>query len=299
MVSLRGWQGSADTTVVQQLVSRLWPYSSHPGGLGWEAATDQLPSETILAEDGGILGWAGATSGELLVQARPEAARPLLDWAMTTAEGSDLVIPVFDGDEVLRSLVIEAGFQRAGRAAPLVGMFRAATPEFPQLPAGYRIRGTHSAEAAERVAVHRAAWRPMTLPWAEGVARTVSPDATSSFTAAHFESLRRTWLYDQELDLVVEAPDGSLAGCCTVWWDPAIGCAEIEPLGVVPEHRRKGLAGALCLEACAQIAARGGDRVFINTGPRADYPAPAATYASVGFVATARAHFYGFSSRRS
>jgi len=170
MVSLRGWRCRADTTAVQQLVSRLWPHGSHPGGLGWEAATEQLPGETMLGEDGAVVGWAGVTSGELLVQALPEAARALLDWAVTTANAPELVIPVFDGDEVLRSLVIEAGFQRISRAAPLVGMFRAAAPEIPELPAGYRIRSMRSDEAAERVAVHRAAWRPITLPWSAGAA---------------------------------------------------------------------------------------------------------------------------------
>lgn len=37
-------------------------------------------------------------------------------------------------------------------------------------------------------------------------------------------------------------------------------------------HRRKGLAGALCYEAVARVARRGGSEVFINTGPRTAYP---------------------------
>ena len=96
--------------------------------------------------------------------------------------------------------------------------------------------------------------------------------------------MRRTWLYDQSRDLVVEAPDGTLAACCIAWWDPAARCAEIEPLGVLPEHRRLGLATAMCMAVAAQVAALGGDQVFINTGPRADYPAPAATYLAAGFT---------------
>jgi GNAT superfamily N-acetyltransferase len=96
--------------------------------------------------------------------------------------------------------------------------------------------------------------------------------------------VRRTWLYDQSRDLVVEAPDGSLAACCIAWWDPAARCAEIEPLGVLPGHRRRGLATAMCMAVAAQVAALGGDQVHINTGPRADYPAPAATYLAAGFT---------------
>ena len=242
-----------------------------------------------------LRGWAGVTGGELIVQADPArraAARALVDWATAAAGQLELTVQVPDGAEVLHAVVREAGFVLRPGAEPVVGMFRRASQEGPRLPGGYRIRGVGDAEAAERVRVHRAAWRPATIPWPPGTAQPVPADATSRFTAAHFEQVRRTWLYDPALDLVVEAPDGSLAACCTAWWDPAIGCAEIEPLGVVPEHRRKGLASALCMEVAAQIAARGGDQVFINVGPRLDYPAPAATYATVGFEATPRGRVY-------
>jgi GNAT superfamily N-acetyltransferase len=294
MMRLRPWDGRADTKAVQRLASRLWPHGSHPGGLGWEAATDQLPAEKVLAEDDAIVGWAGVTGGELIVQADPASravAAALLDWAIAAAREVDLTVQVPDGAEMLRTVVTEAGFVLRPDTEPLVGMFRRASREGPRLPGGYRVRGIGDAEATERVRVHRAAWRPATMPWPAGTA-PVSADATSRFTAAHFEQVRRTWLYDPALDLVIEAPDGSLAACCTAWWDPAISCAEIEPLGVVPEHRRKGLASALCMEVAAQIAARGGDQVFINVGPRRDYPAPAATYVTVGFAAIPRGRVY-------
>jgi ribosomal protein S18 acetylase RimI-like enzyme len=281
---------------VQELASRLWPRGPHPGGLGWEAAIDQLPAATVLAEtDRALVGWAGATSGELVVHADPtcpDAAHALVEWAVAAADGAATELAVFDGDDVLRSVVADAGFVARADPAPLVGMFRAATNEGPRLPDGYRARSVRDGEAAERLEAHRAAWRPASLPWPADVLPTVPPDATSSFTAAHYEQVRRTWLYDQELDLVIEAPDGALAACCIVWWDPSIRYAEIEPLGVVPEHRRKGLASALCMEAAAQISARGGEQMFIDTGPRPDYPAPAATYVTVGFEVIPRARTY-------
>jgi GNAT superfamily N-acetyltransferase len=74
-----------------------------------------------------------------------------------------------------------------------------------------------------------------------------------------------------------------LAACCIVWWDPAIGVAEVEPLGVVPAHRRLGLAGVLCMEAAARVEARGGHTVYINSSPDPAYPAPNAAYAAAGF----------------
>jgi len=216
----------------------------------------------------------------------------LVDWAVKVAGGAEMTVTVFDGDEVVCSAVSEAGFVRRPGAGPVVGMFRDASPDGAVLPGGYRIRSVREGERGARVEVHRAAWRPVTLPWPAEVVPTVSPQATSRFTAAHYEQVRRTWLYDQGRDLVVEAPDGTLAACCIAWWDPAVRCAEIEPLGVVPEHRRSGLATAMCMEVAAQVAALGGNQVFINTGPRSDYPAPAATYLTVGFEIVNRGHVY-------
>jgi predicted GNAT family acetyltransferase len=91
---------------------------------------------------------------------------------------------------------------------------------------------------------------------------------------------------------VVEASDGSLVACCIAWFDPATGVAAIEPLGVVPEHRGRGLAGALCLAVATRVTDLGGLEVFINTGPRSEYPAPARAYAKVGFDRFSRGRSY-------
>ncbi len=286
---------------MQQLASRLWPRGRHAGGLGWEAAISQLPPATVLAgQDGlagrdGLAGWAGLAPGELVLQvdpARPEAARALIEWALQAAGTQELAVAVFDGDEVVRSAVTAAGFVRQPEAGPVTGMFRDVAAAAAVLPPGYQVRAVRDGELGARVAAHRAAWRPATLPWPGEVPPAASPEATSRFTAAHYEQVRRTWLYDQGRDLVAEAPDGSLAGCCIAWWDPAARCAEIEPLGVLPEHRRMGLATAMCMQVAAQVAALGGNRVFINTGPTPGYPAPAATYLTAGFEVVSRGHAY-------
>ena len=73
--------GAADTIAVQQLASRLWPNGPHPGAVGWEAASDQLPAQTVLADDDGVvLGWAGLTAGELVVHADPATAAAARGW---------------------------------------------------------------------------------------------------------------------------------------------------------------------------------------------------------------------------
>lgn len=271
---------------MQQLASRRWPHGPHAGGVGWAAAIGQLAGDIAVVDgDVGLAGWAGLMGQELYLHADPGcpgAARDLTDWAVQTAGAADLTVLVYEGDEVPGPALAAAGFAPQPGAAPVTGMFRDADPSGPVLPDGYRVRSVADGEQAARVEAHRAAWRPATLPWPDG-SPAVSPELTSRFTAANYEEVRQTWLYDQSRDLVVEAPDGTLAACCIVWWDPAAGVAEIEPLGVLPGHRRLGLATAMCMAACAQVAALGGDQVFINTGPRADYPAPAETYLAAGF----------------
>src|SRR4029077_12028659 len=72
---VRPWEGPAGTTAMQQLASRLWPRGPHPGGVGWDAAVEQLPDETALAVIGRrVAGRAGLSGGDLVVQADPASA---------------------------------------------------------------------------------------------------------------------------------------------------------------------------------------------------------------------------------
>jgi ribosomal protein S18 acetylase RimI-like enzyme len=288
-------EGHGETESLQRLASRLWPGGLHPGGLGWAAAIGQLAARVAVAEDGDVYGWAGVSPGEMVLQvdpAHPDTARHLLEWSMSVVDAGDVTVEVMDGDAVVLDAIVSAGLQPGSDSEPVVGMFRPARADAPKLPSGYRVRAVAEGEWGPRLEAHRRSWRPVDLPWAPESRPAVDPQATSRFTAANYDEVRRTWLYELDLDLVVEAPDGDLVGCCIVWFDPGLGCAEIEPVGVAVEHRRRGLASALCHEASARVAKRGGHTLFINVGPRADYPAPAATYLSAGFEAVERGRRY-------
>jgi GNAT superfamily N-acetyltransferase len=129
------------------------------------------------------------------------------------------------------------------------------------------------------------------IPFIDG--RAVDPAAESSFTVTAYEAVRGAWLYDRSLDLVAVADDdGHLAACCIAWFDPATRVCEIEPLGVVPEDRRRGLAIALCLEVAALVAARGGTTVYINAQPEPGYVASTSAYSAAGFELVERATTY-------
>jgi GNAT superfamily N-acetyltransferase len=286
-----------DISELQHLASRLWPTGWHPGGLGWALARGRLADEVVIFEGKhGASGWAARSGvhepGELLAQvdpSHPEIADAIVEWLVASPPVAVLSIDVYDGDTTLAAALRQAGFV-AEPDARLCGMFRAAEGVQAAAPPGYNIRATRADERDSRVEVHRAAWRPASQPWSDG--RVVDPQAESPFNATEYDAVRGTWLYAPELDLVAVAPDQTLAGCCIAWFDPTTGVAEIEPLGVVPEHRRIGLAVAMCQEVAARVNAAGGTAVFINTEPRPEYPAPHAAYTKAGFETVERATRY-------
>jgi GNAT superfamily N-acetyltransferase len=281
---------------LQLLARRRWPLGRHPGGLGWELATDQLPEvlEVFRPTEGEVEGWAGIERpGVLTVEAEPHVAPEAFAAALAAAATGDVVqINVADGDHALRAAVEEAGFTPAH---PWYGSWRTASvgDRPTDIARGCLVRAMRDGEDDARIEVHRRAWRPADLPWHPDHRPPTAPDAESGFGGDQFGRVQASWLYDRALDLVVEAPDGELVACCTASFDPALGVAEIEPLGVVPSHRRLGLAGALCLEVSARIAELGGREVFINAGPRVDYPANGGAYAKAGFEARVRGQIWG------
>lgn len=292
-----------DGRSLEALAQRLWPMAPHPGGLGWQLATGEISSGSaaVALRDGELVGWSAVEAPNALFSrsqiilvgttGEPEAGAALLERALAEVGDAAVNLLTFEGDDGLRALAERFGFEVADQNTYGEWMYRTAAEEEIVLPAGYRLRPVRGGEDEARVECHRTAWKPSDLPWPERVG-PVNPDLTSRFNQERYDNTRAGLLYDRELDLVVEAPDGSLAACCVVWWDPENRCSEIEPLGVVPAHRRKGLAVALALRACTLTARRGGDRVFINTTPNEAYPTPAKTYATVGYEPVDRGTVY-------
>ncbi len=236
-----------------------------------------------VCEDPGIL-WP------LADPARPDVADAIVEWFIDTVDDRELIVDLADGNDLVADALTTRGFVRQQDARPVYMMRRpAGAPRMSDCD--YTVRSVREDEIAERIEVHRRAWKPSTLPWADG-RPPADPDATSSFDLTKYEAVRSTRLYDEELDLVAVAPDGTFAGCCIVWFDPDIGVAEIEPLGVDPVHRKRGVAGALCDEAVARVGERGGDEVIINAGPDEAYPASSGAYAKAGFEPVDRGRRY-------
>lgn len=296
MIRLRPFGGPRDLLEMQQLASRAWPRGLHPGGLAWSAAIGQLATQLVVAEESGLVGWGGLNHPDpSMVQADPSspgAAPVLLAWLLEVSRGAGVSLEVGDDDIQLQAAATAAGLSPVGDGGAILSLRRSVSGAVPALPPGYSIRSVEPGEEEQRVEAHRAAWLPAELPWAPEYRPAVDPEARSRFLPEHYHEVQRLWLYQRDLDLVVIAPDGSMAACCIGWFDQGSGWAEIEPLGVVPAHRRRGLAGALCLEVGARVAKAGGRELFINTGPRPDYPAPVGAYAKVGFKVFRRGCLY-------
>ena len=168
-IELRPYGGTADGLARQRLASRWWPRCWHPGGVGWEEASGQLPDPLMMAVTGGeVAGWAGLTGREVLLSAdpgQPEVATALAAWAVQAAGPGELTAAVFDGDKPAAAALTAEGFTHPGKPVPLEALFRAARAEEPDLPPGYQVRSVRDGEEEARVEAHRRAWRPIEMPW--------------------------------------------------------------------------------------------------------------------------------------
>ncbi len=104
---------------------------------------------------------------------------------------------------------------------------------------------------------------------------------STSMTAAWRARTLRAPHYRPELDLVIVAPDGSLAGFCVGWFEPARHVAQIEPIGVDPRFHRRGFGRILLLEMLRHFQAYGANSVIIE--PSGENTAIVSACKSVGF----------------
>jgi ribosomal protein S18 acetylase RimI-like enzyme len=94
--------------------------------------------------------------------------------------------------------------------------------------------------------------------------------------------LNQCSLYDAELDLAVEAPDGEVAGYALFWFDPVTEVGLVEPMRVEDAYQRRGLARALLTAGLERLARRGARRLKVSY---ATEPARA-LYVGAGFQVT-------------
>jgi ribosomal protein S18 acetylase RimI-like enzyme len=243
---------------------RLWELGGDVVGYAWLSPTAELdwhqradlPWTVRRAIVADAIEWTESTVRSSTEQAGAELPRELKAWAV-------------DADvELVRTL--ETDGWRPAEGERLTHWYRRlvggdALPHR-TLPPGYRLRSVRWPDDIEaRVEVHRAAFAP------------------SRMTTEKYVRLLEMPRYAAERDVVVEAPDGSLAAFALAWWDPQSGIGELEPVGTHPAHRRLGLARAVDLEALARLRDAGAIDALVFS--KSTNEAAEALYASVGFRA--------------
>jgi predicted N-acetyltransferase YhbS len=272
---------------MQLLVQRDWTVNSHwhIGDLAWQRPAMDDRAVALWPD-----AWAWLTpSGDMALQAPPEHLGTVMKWA----DGRAHTVSAMDTDTAFRGALRKNGYREI--EAPF---FRHCLRDLddrtpaPQLPDGYRVRPVEPGETEQRAAVHREAWRPKRIGQMQVPPAEKEDDRESGMTAERYAQIAATWPYRPDLDLIVEAPDGTLVASALGWLDEVNQVALLEPVGTDPAHARRGLGAAVSL-ACLH-AMRDAGANLAKVCPRGDdaYPVPRALYHHIGFRDAARTVTY-------
>ena len=291
MLTHRDFSGPGDLRAMQAMCSRVWSPSArfHPGQLVWNRYSEPVdpsqpgPDEAIALwwSDGEVVGFGWAEAPDWLeLQLDPtrpelavEVAAEVVEWFEDWSDAPRQSVHVMAGDPSEPALA-EAGF----RADPTSWHFTHHVLDLRELPPlrrvpDYDFRPVEPVEAAARAAVHRAAWEDV---------------GASRFTAEAYGQLREAWPYRRDLDWVAVDQAGALVAAALVWLDDRTGVALVEPVGCVPQHRGRGLAGAVTVAALHRARALGARTGLVSPRGDEDHPGPRHLYQSLGFRSVAR-----------
>jgi GNAT superfamily N-acetyltransferase len=271
------------TRRMQALVSELWRLEGprvdhHVGDVAWQRFQHTGREDEwrirVWEEDGNPVAWAwlrapGTLLHEIHPRHRGEALHAeLLDWFETETEGEELRAESLSTDTVRLAFLRSRGYEVDSGARGLAHHFTelAEIPE-PTVPEGYRLRTVGPGDLERRVEIHRVVWAP------------------SRVTVESFENVQAAWPYREDVDCVVEGPDGSFAAYCLAWLDEENRVGELEPVGTHPDHRRRGLASAVCRFALHRLREEGAERAIVYSIADSD---TTALYESIGMREHAR-----------
>jgi mycothiol synthase len=241
--------------VCRATVPRHWPRMlAALGDLEYWAATDtaphELPQTRIWFAGATPVAWVWPTNEGADLLIRPDywdVAPAVIGWAAQLPHSGEQPheLYCYQGDAAYAALLRANGYRfKAEHIAQRVRTL-AQLPAAPVLPVGYQVRGMREEDIASRVPVHHDAFGNLKM------------------NAARYARLMRGPIYRADLDLVAEAPDGSIAAFATFWYDEDNRSANIEPVGCHAAHRRRGLARALMVEGMRRVAALGGTRISL------------------------------------
>lgn len=231
---------------------RFWHVDGQPVAWGWV----RLPHRAAAAD----LTWQVHPD-------RPELLTEILTWYDEVAGDADRKLTLQSADAEAATIAATHGYVTEsddGSWTPWNARNLTDLPD-PALPQGFRFRDATDLPSADLVEAHRNAW------------------PRSRLTEAAFDRVRRTWPYRDDLHVLVEAPDGTLAATAIVWLDDVSRTAEFEPVGTHREFRRRGLGTAMQLHGMRLARAAGATRMLVACHGSPARPAALNMYLGVGF----------------
>ena len=267
----------AQTWRMQALVAELWrqegpKVENHVGDVAWQrfqhSGREGEWRIRLWEENGEPVAWAwvkrpASLQHEIHPRHRGGALHAeLLDWFEAEVEEDELRTSSLSTDterlEALRSRDYEVDPDARAFVYHACELDEVAEPEVPD---GYRLRTVEPDDVGRRVELHRIVWAP------------------SRVTVESFTNVQAAWPYRADLDCVAEAPDGALAAYCLAWLDPENRVGELEPVGTHPDHRRRGLASAVCRFAHHRLWEEGAEMAIVYSLAGSD---ATALYESIG-----------------
>jgi RimJ/RimL family protein N-acetyltransferase len=162
-----------------------------------------------------------------------------------------LYATVFPEDTQRRQTLTRCGFEY--RRARDFYWWRDLDITLPDMPStlGYEIRSMGT--EAELPARSWCSWR---------VFHAEEPNENYDGDYLWYKNMQSAPLYRRDLDIVAVAPNGELAGFCTISYDDYTRSAAIVLEGIAAEHRGHGLGEALTIAGMRQLKRLGCTRVF-------------------------------------
>ena len=274
--SRRDYAGAADFMSLLRFTQRVYTPDSrwHLGDIAWDLglAPGGEPDSrmSFWAREGEIVGWGWLRlPSTLALLVDPSHTDRLVDeigdWA-TEVAGAPVSVGVLETEKELIEPLIRQGRQPGLPGHFFLNMQRELSnlPPVPHVPPGFTVRPVEPGDLSARAGLHRAVWTP-------------------ALTDEIFAAISARWPYRRELDWVAVAPDGQLVSYVLGWYDDVNRVGEFEPVGTLPQYRRRGLSRAVGISLLHAFRDAGAQRALVYARGDDEYPIPRQTYAALGF----------------
>lgn len=221
--------------------------------------------------------WLDPPRGDVI--AAPDAAASMLDDALDRLEEQarhlgrkSLEVVALQGDRQRVEALSRRAYTKSEQGNVRFSMPLGSLPDAAPVPPGFSLR-----HVSEELDVDRRVF-----------VETTSFGSLTPTADTWRLLMRRLSTYRRELDLIAVAPDGAGASACTVWYDAAARCGELEAVGTSPANQRRGIGKAVIIEGLRRLHGLGATQAVVET--TIGNVAAIALYRSCGFELVAEDH---------